>query len=560
MARVSPRDRFLHDAYLLRAICIPLTLILYIAASANIAHAGGIHIDERSLSFDNERGKDIFEANKVITMNFLYEWFAYAGKPNAYVVFEVYKGETKGDTSHRTPLNYFITRMDREQGIGQAKFHLPEADNTYTVTYHLVPFFSNKQLPVAEYGGYVPQELFHEIQQYYKSNPPITERLAVLKTSNSGPISSSAAVAIYWRNRLQQIDEAVNARRPPTFEWFIGSESSPLAEEIKFAYRLDPLEDWSEYSSSTKATYYLLTPGNYTFQVKAKYTVRGIEKESAIATYPIKVKEVIAAPPPKAALVQSKSLPSEFFQESHYSNSKALLIGITKYDDRAFPPLPFVVKDIKLLETVLLEYKFSIEKLVGENTRDGIKKKMNDFIASSQKGDRAILYFSGHGTSYGAMNYLAPSDCDTKRKVDTCLSYDDLKSWIDRLMTEKEVRHLLVVLDACQAGLGLYSKSSNVTPIEQLAKYPGAHMMTAGLMDQEAQIDIQEGVSVFTQKLVNGLQGAADLIPDKVITLSELLVYVQDQVSTQVMERYGKEQIPVMGKVKGAGEMLFLLK
>src|SRR6266705_6064659 len=164
---------------------ITFLMLLLAMLSANTAQAGGVHIDERSLSFDNERGKDLFEANKVIAMNFLYEWFAYAGKANAYVVFEVHKGETKGDASDRMPLHYFITRMDRERGIGQAKFHLPEVNNIYTITYHLVPFFSNKQLTVADYGGYVLQELFQEIRQFYRSNPAITQRLAVLKTTRS---------------------------------------------------------------------------------------------------------------------------------------------------------------------------------------------------------------------------------------------------------------------------------------------------------------------------------------------------------------------------------------
>jgi hypothetical protein len=124
-------------------------------------------------------------------------------------------------------------------------------------------------------------------------------------------------------------------------------------------------------------------------------------------------------------------------------------------------------------------------------------------------------------------------------------------------MGEKGVQHLLVVLDACQAGLGLYSKSGARTPLETLIEYPGAHMMTAGLMEQEAHVDLQDGVSVFTEYLAKGLAGAADWNHDKVITLSELLVYVQDNVAKHVSEKFNESQVPVMGKVKGAGEMLF---
>jgi uncharacterized caspase-like protein len=93
----------------------------------------------------------------------------------------------------------------------------------------------------------------------------------------------------------------------------------------------------------------------------------------------------------------------------------------------------------------------------------------------------------------------------------------------------------------------------------EIAKYPSAHMMTAGLMDQEAFIDEATGMSIFTQYLVEGFTGKADYTKDEVISLTELLIYVQDKVSTKVETKYHKAQTPVMGKIKGAGEMIFLL-
>jgi glycosylphosphatidylinositol transamidase (GPIT) subunit GPI8 len=145
-------------------------------------------------------------------------------------------------------------------------------------------------------------------------------------------------------------------------------------------------------------------------------------------------------------------------------------------------------------------------------------------------------------------------------KGDSCISYEWLRKWIDDLMIKKGVRHLLVILDACQAGLGLYSKSDTYAPLEVLLKYPSAHMMTAGLMEQNAQVDTQTGVSVFTQILYEGLEGKADLTDDNIITLSELLVYVQKNVSKYVKEKWNVEQVPSMGIIRGPGEMLFFVK
>ena len=86
-------------------------------------------------------------------------------------------------------------------------------------------------------------------------------------------------------------------------------------------------------------------------------------------------------------------------------------------------------------------------------------------------------------------------------------------------------------------------------------------MMTAGLMGQNAQIDVEKQPSVFTEMLTKGLEGQADLIKDKVLTLSELLAFVQGGVSQHIAKiNPNEQQTPNMGKVRGAGEMLFFLR
>jgi hypothetical protein len=90
-------------------------------------------------------------------------------------------------------------------------------------------------------------------------------------------------------------------------------------------------------------------------------------------------------------------------------------------------------------------------------------------------------------------------------------------------------------------------------------------MMTAGMVDQEA-FDYRGVMSVFTHFLVQGLSTKdADYTKDDVVTLTELLVFVQDKVSTYVagLKTTGPEQrrqTPVLGKIGGAGEMIFVLR
>jgi uncharacterized caspase-like protein len=251
-----------------------------------------------------------------------------------------------------------------------------------------------------------------------------------------------------------------------------------------------------------------------------------------------------------------------FWETHHYPDKVALLIAVSDYDDPTFSALPYVENDIKLIARTLEQHGFTIDKLESDTTWATIEHTMNDFLRDKvQPGDAVILYFSGHGTSLGLSNFLVSTNCDSSKKKDTCIGYDWLKGWIDRVM-DKGAQHLFVALDACQAGLGLWSKSGATTPLEALADYPGAFMMTAGLMEQEAHIDLQDGVSVFSEYFAKGLSRAADWNDDGVVTLSELLAYVQNNVSKRVSEMTNpkESQVPVMGKVKGAGEMLFRVR
>ena len=75
------------------------------------------------------------------------------------------------------------------------------------------------------------------------------------------------------------------------------------------------------------------------------------------------------------------------------------------------------------------------------------------------------------------------------------------------------------------------------------------------MANQLAQIDPALGMSTFTYYLADGLNGNADILGNNgLITLSELFVYVQYKVA----ERTQSKQIPMLGRIRGDGEMLFL--
>ena len=83
-------------------------------------------------------------------------------------------------------------------------------------------------------------------------------------------------------------------------------------------------------------------------------------------------------------------------------------------------------------------------------------------------------------------------------------------------------------------------------------------MRRASSRPSEVSMELPElGHGVFTYYLVQGLQGAADLNRDGIVTLQELYEYVEQQV-TRKSRMVGGNQHPVMkGEVEG---MLPLVK
>src|SRR5262249_37958731 len=171
--------------------------------------------------------------------------------------------------------------------------------------------------------------------------------------------------------------------------------------------------------------------------------------------------------------------------------------------------------------------------------------------------DRLFVYFSTHGFYDPLLptdGYLATTDCMKNKPSSRCMRLNDLETHADRALSGKKVRQVLFAVDSCFAGLGIVRKSASAPDLTQLAVPNGAFMLTAGMANQLAQIDQQLGMSTFTYFLSEGLKGKAEILGNNgVITLTELSLYVQYEVARHT----DSQQIPMLGRIKGDGEMLF---
>ncbi|MCX6365118.1 MAG: caspase family protein, partial [Armatimonadetes bacterium] len=177
----------------------------------------------------------------------------------------------------------------------------------------------------------------------------------------------------------------------------------------------------------------------------------------------------------------------ELAGETVYTNSFAVIIGITKY-----PNLPkdkqldFSVKDATDLRNLLIaSFGFlpeNITLLTNEQaTKVGIEKALSA-LGNGQRikeTDRVLVYFSGHGQTVprpgsGETGFLIPHDA----KVDldhpenraayseTCLRMETIWQYLE----DCNARHRLLLLDACFGGLIFKTKALGNKPSAVVVK------------------------------------------------------------------------------------------
>lgn len=359
------------------------------------------------------------------------------------------------------------------------------------------------------------------------------------------------------------------ADKPLRFSWELRGEYARQRRAINYRYKLWPSDTaWSEWSSELDVQYTFLQQGMYEFQVEARYKAEDEEITSFPARYEFFIRSPLIVKPSediirKATTGSPPTPPSPPVDvNSVYSGSRALLVGVWQFDD-ATNLLSFgesrIKKDIDTLSAALIKNNFKVSTLFKSRvTKDDVMQAVEDLVRATRPNERIFVYFSTHGFAdplSSADVYLATSDCEVSKPRVKCIRLNDFETDIRRVMG-LNARQILFAIDSCFSGLGIVSKSLPRTDLARLAAHQGAYMLTAGMADQKAQIDPQLNMSTFTHFLAKGLSGSANFIDDGVITMTELFLYVQYETARQTQSA----QIPMMGRVFGQGEMLFVVQ
>lgn len=231
--------------------------------------------------------------------------------------------------------------------------------------------------------------------------------------------------------------------------------------------------------------------------------------------------------------------------------SYALLIGVSSYQNPGINPLNFAHQDALLFEQHLKSPRGgslpdeNVQVLINEQATTAAIRLAFDTLLKAQAGknDSILVFFASHGTvdPESGEGFIVTYDSDPQDLAATGLPMADLQNLIDNQLAG--VGRVQIYVDVCHAGkIGTIEDKKNRinNAVEDLAKAEGEMVGFMASRPREVSFEGPQfggGHGAFSYFLLNALNGAADYGQDGVVTLSDMIDYVQDKVEEGTYDR-----------------------
>ena len=189
-----------------------------------------------------------------------------------------------------------------------------------------------------------------------------------------------------------------------------------------------------------------------------------------------------------------------------------LSIGVSNYQNSE-NNLSQTTKDAKQFKEIMNKHTKDMIILTSKYAnKKNILEKLQLLSDRAKKGDRIILFFSGHGYPGGVVAH------------DKTITYQE----INNILSKSDATAKICFVDACHAG-----SVSEVRDNTQSYKAPTTGNIIYMMSSRSDEYSIEHpwvGHGFFTQALLKGLRGKADANKDKKITVKELFNYIYNDV------------------------------
>ncbi len=228
--------------------------------------------------------------------------------------------------------------------------------------------------------------------------------------------------------------------------------------------------------------------------------------------------------------------------------TRAVVIGISDYQDEGIPDLHFADKDAEAFANFLSSPaggsldQDHLQILTNQNATAGkVAAALDWLLEQSKEGDQAIIYFSGHGDverkTISQPGFLLCWDSPAKIYMGGGtfgLTY--FQEIVTTLSVQNKAK-VVVITDACHAGklAGSQIGGAQITGVN-LARQYANEVKILSCQPDEFSLEGQQwggGRGVFSYHLVEGLFGMADQNADLTVTVGEIDRYLEENVTTE---------------------------
>jgi Caspase domain len=170
----------------------------------------------------------------------------------------------------------------------------------------------------------------------------------------------------------------------------------------------------------------------------------------------------------------------------------ALVVGISKFQDRKLPHLAYASKDAKDFNTLLLDPnvgRFKADNVHaltdGPVTTKQLKMELNWLARSAQPDDLVVIFLSSHGTprnrDTAEVNYIATTDTETEPEDNLFSSSIAMTDISDVVRERIKARRTVILLDTCHSGAAVKNAAGTGTAKDTSASDKALDRIRQGL-------------------------------------------------------------------------------
>jgi hypothetical protein len=245
----------------------------------------------------------------------------------------------------------------------------------------------------------------------------------------------------------------------------------------------------------------------------------------------------------------------------------ALVVGISKFQDKHLPRLNFASKDAKDFAALLLDPNVGRFKAAnvhalddGQVTARQLKMELNWLARSAQPSDLVVIFLSSHGTprnrDTAEVNYVATSETETEPEDNLFATAVPMVDISDIVRTRIKAQRTVILLDTCHSGAAtrdptvVKDSAASEKALDRIRQGAGRAIVTSSSAEEQSYEGKPFDNGYFTHFLIAALRKNKGRD-----SVEQVYGSLKQNVSTAAAS-IKRKQTPVLSKSEGGEQIV----